>query len=193
MEVLDAGPDAEDRAYSGGALPNLRFGHHFLGGNPEGPDIKAHAFVPSSSIACGLCGDVHFDDGDIFAIATPRPPESPDPAFSFLGILTHEIGHALGLGHTELTAANVSVMHPSVQFDFPTIESASLFADDILGIQSLYGVGMGTVTPVPEPSSTTGLLIASLGLALYDPRRRQRSAVRIDGSQRYSTKATPKR
>ncbi len=62
-------------------------------------------------------------------------------------VALHEVGHALGLDHLEITVPN-AVMNP-------TYGGARrlLSQDDINGIQSLYGI--------PEPST---LLLSLLGL-----------------------------
>jgi len=80
---------------------------------------------------------------------------------SFLNsIALHEVGHALGLGHTTVT----SIMNP-------VYDSAinSLQLDDINGIQALYGV-----SPVPEPSS---YLLFLLGLAMVAGYGRKRASL----------------
>lgn len=54
----------------------------------------------------------------------------------------HEFGHALGLGHTDIT--------PAVMTAF--LSSMNLVQDDIDGVQSLYG--LPTVSPTPTPTPT---------------------------------------
>jgi len=52
---------------------------------------------------------------------------------NLLQVATHEIGHALGMGHSEVPQ---SVMNPfSKDYD----AQFRLSTDDILGIRSLYG------------------------------------------------------
>lgn len=55
-------------------------------------------------------------------------------------VLAHEIGHALGLDHTPVQP---SLMDASSYRPLYDGETVSLFADDIKGIQTLYGAGTG--------------------------------------------------
>jgi hypothetical protein len=63
-------------------------------------------------------------------------------------VTLHEVGHALGLAHSDLPSA---VMYPFYR------QSTTLSADDINGIQALYG----------PPSTSTGT--ASLAIAISTP------------------------
>ncbi|XP_030755342.1 matrix metalloproteinase-26-like [Sitophilus oryzae] len=56
----------------------------------------------------------------------------PEGATSLLRVLTHEIGHVLGIAHS---ANYESIMYPSLVFENTT----KLSQDDILAIQELYG------------------------------------------------------
>ena len=61
------------------------------------PVAKALAFFPSNSGP--IAGDIHFDNGDPWAIVGTS--SEPD----VLGILVHEIGHTLGIGHSTVARA----------------------------------------------------------------------------------------
>ncbi len=166
VEIPDFGgmPSASDSRYTAGpSHANLRIGHHYIDGNPDGPDTKAHAYLPTS-VRSGIAGDVHFDDGDDFVLLTDALPKSDDPAFPFLVIMAHEIGHALGLYHSDKTPGQQAVMDASVQLFFDDLATADLKADDIAGIQAIYGQGVGSVRPIPEASSGLLLLLGGWGM-----------------------------
>ena len=63
-------------------------------------------------------------------------------------VATHEFGHALGLGHSTLTAAT---MYPSISTC--SQQARSLDADDIAGVLALYPQS------APPPAPPTGLRI----------------------------------
>lgn len=66
--------------------------------------------------------------------------------FSFQGVMTHEMGHMMGLAHSFVTDDNDSdglttgaTMYPSVGSLAQTVAIATLRPDDILGLKNLYG------------------------------------------------------
>jgi hypothetical protein len=128
---------------------------------PAGGVVLAHAYQPGTEAIFGLggtiAGDTHFNN---FTNATPLvwvndPGGINAPGtIDFYTVALHELGHALGLGHSAVVG---SVMEP-----FYAGTRRTLHADDIAGIQALYGA-------VPEPSS---LVCAVLGGLMLMARRR---------------------
>lgn len=82
-------------------------------------EVLAHAFPPGE----GLGGDIHFDDEEVWDINTSTG------GANFPWVVLHEIGHAVGLGHSQ----NIrSIMWPvEEEFDVPL----RLSTDDINGVK----------------------------------------------------------
>ena len=99
-------------------------------GDPlDGPGgTLAHAYFPEFG------GDVHMDDSETWTINTGR-------GTNMLQTLAHEIGHSLGLSHSDIPD---SLMAPFYRGYDPNF---SLKEDDILAIQSLYGPDISKPTP----------------------------------------------
>jgi hypothetical protein len=64
-------------------------------------------------------------------------------------VALHETGHALGLDHPDQAGQNVPAIMNSVVSNLYTLQ-----ADDIAGIQALYGAPAGSPTPTPSPTAT---------------------------------------
>jgi hypothetical protein len=94
----------------------------------------AHGFFPPVN-GDTAAGDIHFDSADTWKIGFGGS------GFDIFQVFAHELGHALGLGHT--TVPN-SLMNPNYTETF-----SGLQADDIAGIQSLYGAANSSV-PTPQ-------------------------------------------
>jgi hypothetical protein len=62
-------------------------------------------------------------------------------------VLTHELGHALGLDHPDQHGQNRDAIMNSMTSDRETLST-----DDISGAQSMYGAPTPTPTPTPNPS-----------------------------------------
>lgn len=102
----------------------------------DGPGgILAHAWYPSPPNPETIAGNIEFDDEEIWEIG------NPGAGMDVFSVALHEMGHALGLGHSDDINA---VMY---QYIWPNTVYTGLRADDIAGIQSIYASApAGTVT-----------------------------------------------
>jgi hypothetical protein len=104
-----------------GAGGDIRIGGHIFDGNGG---TLAHAFYPPSN-GYTSAGDIHFDVAETWVIGFNKV------GFDIFQVASHEIGHAIGLAHTSVTGSLMNAFY-SESFSGPQ-------ADDIAGIQSLYG------------------------------------------------------
>jgi len=88
-----------------------------------------------------VCDNWSWDDG----------PGTISNRFDIEGVICHEYGHALGLGHS---AVNGATMFPSVGAGQTGIRSIA--PDDIAGIQCVYGVASATKPVITATAADTG-------------------------------------
>ncbi|KAL6416881.1 hypothetical protein ACFW04_014800 [Cataglyphis niger] len=122
----------------------------------------AHAFFPTG--AADLASEVHVDDEEPWHVL---PNKNPSNKYHLLLMLTHEIGHTLGLQHS---MRNDSVMFPYIldnELQYPV----KLSVEDILAIQNLYGShDDGNWPAIPTTTATSATTIApTTGVAPIDP------------------------
>jgi hypothetical protein len=150
VEVPDDGSDP----YSQDPFPRfgqIRFRHTYINGPDipgQPPTTKAQAYFPFTG--GNLAGDVEFDNSDPWQEVGEL--NKPD----ILGAAIHEIGHTLGLHHTDIPEANMYWIF--TRYAGPG--TGKLHADDIAGIRSIYGAGTGVVIPMATPEPATWWMIA---------------------------------
>lgn len=130
-------------------------GHAFDG--PNG--VLAHGYFPPPN-GNSAAGDIHFDIADAWKIGFAGS------GFSIYQVFAHELGHALGLDHTAVANSLMNAFYTEA-FSGPQ-------ADDIAGMQQLYGVRVANSVPEPGTLVLVGLALATLGM-------RRRSAQRQAG------------
>jgi hypothetical protein len=176
VEVPDQGPERPTGGgYPAGQFGQIRLNHSYI----NGPDIpgqqpmaKAQAYFPQ--VGGNLGGDVFYDHGD------PWQQSGTLPIPDVLGATIHELGHSLGLGHSDLPQANMYWIFRRYQGPGT---GAALHADDIAAIRAVYGAGIGSVTPlsntVPEPRAWILVtILLGTGVFRFLPLRNRR--LRVD-------------
>lgn len=140
---------------------DIRFasGEHGDGDPFDGPgNTLAHAYFPQYG------GDAHFDDQEYWTVDSYA-------GTNIFQVAAHELGHSLGLGHSSVREA---LMAPFYQKYKPNFK---LHADDVLGIQALYGDREDD----PPPSSTTTSTTTTTSTESPDFRRRRPTSGDSDG------------
>jgi hypothetical protein len=129
-----------------GTNANIRIGGHSFDG-PGG--TIAHGFFPPVN-STSAAGDIHFDSAENWVLS------QVGPGFDIFTVFVHELGHALGLEHSSVPN---SLMNSSYSEAFRGLQ-----ADDIAGIQFIYGLPV--TNNVPEPGMLALLGVALAGLSL---------------------------
>lgn len=96
--------------------------------------VLAHAFFPPPN-GGSLAGDAHFDDAETWTLSVRSDSNQP---IDMVTVAAHEIGHSLGLGHSQVPGA---LMYP-----FYSGSHRFLDQDDIDGIRSIYPPSPGVAT-----------------------------------------------
>jgi hypothetical protein len=96
----------------------------------------AHTFYPAPPNPEPIAGDMHFNDAQTWGVGMN---------IDLFSVALHEIGHALGLAHSDVPSA---VMYPYYKL------SAGLMSDDIAAIQALYGAKGAQSGPTNPPPTT---------------------------------------
>jgi hypothetical protein len=101
----------------------------------DGPGkVLAHTFYPAPPNPEPVAGDLHLDDDELWRVGAN---------IDLFSVVLHELGHALGLGHSDNPN---DVMYPYYRI------TSTLAPGDKAAILSLYAAAGSTSTPTPRPS-----------------------------------------
>jgi hypothetical protein len=112
-------------------------GNHGDGFPFDGPGgILAHTFYPAPPNPEPIAGDMHFDDAESWRIGTN---------IDLFSVALHELGHALGLGHSDNPN---DVMYPYYKV------VTRLAAGDAAAALTLYAAQNATTPAIPTPPAS---------------------------------------
>jgi hypothetical protein len=125
--------DGSPEGVNGNQQDDPRFGDIRISAIPQSPGTLASTFLPPPINGGTDAGDIIFNSTTNWQI---------NSAYDLETVAIHEIGHALGMGHSQITAACMYAYYNSTK--------QSLTSDDVSGIQSIWQA------PQPDQFNSNG-------------------------------------
>lgn len=117
--------------------------------------VLAHAFLPPIHPNDENSGQVHFDEDENWTLYAFNDDSSNEPTYSFSFVSAHEIGHSLGLVHS-------NDVHSIMSSQYFIGSSVQLSISDLNSIQNIYGKSIPTC-----PTYMEELIVLNNRIYLY--------------------------
>lgn len=134
-------------------------------GGPDGNTL-AHAFFPPPA-GGPWAGSLHFDEFEAWK------DQPGGPGIRLFNVALHEIGHLLGLSHSQDSNAIMYAYYGENRND--------LTADDVAGIQSLYGAANATPVAISPGQRMSGHLPQTNAEVRYQVTLQNKLLIQLDG------------
>lgn len=135
------------------------------GGGADGNTL-AHAFFPPP-VGGSWAGSLHFDEFETWK------DEPGGPGIRLYNVSLHEIGHLLGLSHSQDSSA--------IMYAYYAEDRNDLKPDDIAGIQSLYGSPAAAPVAISLGQRVSGYLPQTNAEVRYQVTLQNKLLVKLDG------------
>ena len=122
------------------------FGDIRIGGYNFGNSTLAWSYYPPSQNNYSIAGDINFNTAMTYNVGA---------TYDLFTVAAHEFGHALGLGESSTSSADI--MYPTY-----TGQKSALAADDIAGIRSIYSASLPRTKDVYLGLNSTIVTAANL-------------------------------